>query len=133
MKLIIIVLIVLVNIVNFGECDPATLCKWWSCYWSVFSTKPECELVYQLRIRDRYEGWIVSDKCTDTDECIMYYYQRRCSDDQIYCVEAYRRSDNFILRHANLDRFIPASSGHVEDAEDWCKIQRKGTAFWMDL
>lgn len=132
-QIITIVLIVLVNLINFGECTPATLCKWTSCSWSLFSRLPECQLVYTLRIRDRYNGYITSDKCTDTDDCVMYYYSRRCSNDGIFCVEAYRRSDSFIFRHGNIDRFIPGNIGHVEDAEDWCKVDRRGTAFWMEL
>ena len=127
-------IVILLNVVDFIEGEPATICKWTSCSWPLFSRLPECYQIFDLRIRNRYQGIVRSTMCSggNTDRCAENFLQRRCSSDAVFCIQALRGTDTrFILIYANLDRIV--AGGRTEDAEDWCIADRRGTAYWLDL
>ncbi|KAG4074158.1 hypothetical protein HA402_014363 [Bradysia odoriphaga] len=131
---VIALLVTLLNVVDFTKREPATICKWTSCSWSLFSRRAECYQIFDLRIRNRYQGIVRSAQCDEanTDRCAESFLRRRCSSHAVFCIEAIRRTDTrFILRYGNLDMIV--SGGRTEDAEEWCRLDRQGTAYWLDL
>lgn len=132
----IIAWLVIVSFIDLSASTPATVCKFYDCYSPWFQFGFECRIVFELRIRNRYRGFVIGNYCNSREiqTCDNSFINRmRCSSDGIFCIEFRRNGGGgFILRHGNLSRWIPGVAGRKSGADQWC-MDARGTAFWMDL
>lgn len=71
-----------------------------------------------------------SNNCDEGPDCRRAFLNKKCSNDEMLCVQTRKDSLDLVLRIRNVDRKLCARDGHTTKADDWCK-KKYGMAYWL--